>query len=270
MSTSPDSFRNKKTLDHLYWLYHRREFVHPDPLEYLYHYPHLQDREVVALIASSLAFGRVAQILNSVSCVLEKMGASPLLFLLESSFSSLHSAFADFKHRFATGRDLAQLLWAARSIIDEHGSLYRFFLTGFTDKDDTVLPALCNFTNAFHDRFEWDWNGFLPSPHSGSACKRLNLFLRWMVRQDDVDPGGWSQIPPAKLIVPLDTHMHRMGLLLHLTTRKQADLQTALEITNAFRKIAPRDPVRYDFSLTRLGIRNDLNPRAFLGSCGFH
>ena len=255
MRTSPDSFRNKKTLDHLYWLYHRREFVHPDPLEYLYHYPHLQDREVVALIASSLAFGRVAQILNSVSCVLEKMGASPLLFLLESSFSSLHSAFADFKHRFATGRDLAQLLWAARSIIDEHGSLYRFFLTGFTDKDDTVLPALCNFTNAFHDRFEWDWNGFLPSPHSGSACKRLNMYFRWMIRRDDgVDLGEWKSIDPSVLIVPLDVHVFRASRRLRMTRRRTADWKSAEEITACLRRIDPADPVRFDFSLCRLGM----------------
>jgi uncharacterized protein (TIGR02757 family) len=97
----------------------------------------------------------------------------------------------------------------------------------------------------------------VPSPVGGSACKRLNLFLRWMVRQDGVDPGGWDNVPQSKLIVPVDTHMHRICLRLGLTTRKQANMATALEITEGFRALAPDDPVRYDFSLTRLGIRRD-------------
>ncbi len=101
-----------------------------------------------------------------------------------------------------------------------------------------------------------DMTMLLPSPGKGSACKRLNLFLRWMVRSDDVDPGGWSGVDAGKLIVPLDTHMHRMGLEVGLTRRKQADMQAALEVTRAFRTIAPEDPVRYDFALTRLGIHD--------------
>ena len=98
----------------------------------------------------------------------------------------------------------------------------------------------------------------LACPDKGSACKRLNLFLRWMVREDNVDPGGWNQVPASMLIIPLDTHMHRIGHSFQLTSRKQADMRTALEITKAFREMSPQDPVRYDFSLTRLGIRNDM------------
>ena len=106
--------------------------------------------------------------------------------------------------------------------------------------------------------------GLLPSPSAGSACKRLNLFLRWMVRQDNVDPGGWDSVSPAKLIIPLDTHMHRIGRRLGLTPRRQADLRTAIEITEGFRGICPSDPVRYDFALTRLGIRRDEGVEDFL------
>jgi len=124
----------------------------------------------------------------------------------------------------------------------------------FRPEDDTVIPALEGFAKAF---FPSGSPFLIPAPSKGSACKRLNLFLRWMVRQDEVDPGGWDLIPPSKLVVPLDTHMHRIGLLLSFTNRKQADLQTALEITDAFRKVAPHDPVKYDFVLTRLGIWSD-------------
>ena len=108
-------------------------------------------------------------------------------------------------------------------------------------------------------RTQFDMSGgyrqcLLPSPESGSACKRLNLFLRWMVRSDAVDPGGWSGVSPAMLIVPLDTHMHRIAAKLGLTKRRAADFRAAREVTGAFRTIAPEDPVKYDFALTRLGI----------------
>ncbi|MBW2650885.1 MAG: DUF2400 family protein, partial [Deltaproteobacteria bacterium] len=93
-------------------------------------------------------------------------------------------------------------------------------------------------------------------------------FLRWMVRRDDVDPGGWDDIPPSKLVIPLDTHMHRICLALGITKRKQANMKTALEITRSFQVIAPHDPVRYDFALTRLGIRKDTDITSFLDEFG--
>ena len=102
-------------------------------------------------------------------------------------------------------------------------------------------------------------NSLLPCPEKGSACKRFHLFLRWMVRNDAVDPGGWDGISASKLIVPLDVHMHRICMRLGLTSRAQADLKTALEVTGRFRAIVPEDPVRYDFALTRIGIRNDID-----------
>ena len=98
----------------------------------------------------------------------------------------------------------------------------------------------------------------MPWPSRGSACKRLNLYLRWMIRSDEVDPGGWSGVHPRKLIVPLDTHMHRIGREWGFTRRKAADMKTALEITEAFRSINELDPVKYDFALTRTGIRKDV------------
>ncbi|UCF57781.1 MAG: TIGR02757 family protein [Deltaproteobacteria bacterium] len=259
---------NRERLDELYSLYHRRELVHPDPLEFLYDYHNLRDREVVGLIASSLAYGRVAQILRSISSVLKRLNPSPCSFLLNSSKKSLLSTFADFKHRFTSGEELAFMLWAAKSAIEKYGSLYGCFTAGLNDDDDTVLPALSAFVGELSAYLSKDRkNSLLPSPNAGSACKRLNLFLRWMVRRDEVDPGGWSSVPISKLIVPLDTHMYRICLLLNLTRRKQADLRTAIDITRAFRRILPEDPVRYDFTLTRLGIRKDAGLEAALRNC---
>jgi uncharacterized protein (TIGR02757 family) len=268
-STGGDTWKvvDKNRLDKLYTFYNHREFVHPDPLEFLYNYQEVRDREVVALIASCLAYGRVAQILKSVSAVLERMGRSPFSFLLNASLGCLLSTFEGFKHRFTTGKELAHMLWGARRVIECYGSFYESFMAGLKDDDWTVIPALSAFVKRINVAVHGFRNTLLPAPDRGSACKRLNLFLRWMVRQDEVDPGGWSMVPPCKLIVPLDTHMHRTGLMLNLTRRKQADMRTALEVTHAFRMISPEDPVRYDFALTRLGIRDDTDLMAFVKAC---
>jgi uncharacterized protein (TIGR02757 family) len=250
---------SRDALDELYDRYNRREFVHPDPLEFLYNYEDLRDRELVGLVASSLAYGRVNQILKSVSTVLERLGPSPSRFLERSSPSTLHEAFRGFKHRFTTGDELADLLSGARRIVLEYGSMEDCFAAGMGREDSTVLPALTRFVKELTGCRDASGCMFLPSPLRGSACKRLNLFLRWMVRRDDVDPGGWSSIAPSKLIVPLDTHMFRIGSSMNLTQRKQADMRTALEITSGFQTIVSSDPVKYDFSLTRLGIRRGMD-----------
>lgn len=255
---------SKPQLERLYNLYNSRKWVHPDPLEFLYEYPDFKDREVAGLIASSLAYGRVAQILKSVSGVLEKMGPSPYDFLMSTTPSTLLHVYSDFKHRFTTGEELAAMLIGAKSVIERFDSLYNCFLSGFRDDDETVLTGLSFLANEFRTELNGNCNSLLPLPERGSACKRWNLFLRWMVREDHVDPGGWNRVSPAKLIVPLDTHMYRICLLLGMTGRKNADMRTALEITRAFRKIEPQDPVRYDFALTRLGIRTDADLDTFL------
>jgi uncharacterized protein (TIGR02757 family) len=248
---------SKNKLERLFSRYQNRQWVHPDPLEFLYLYPEKRDREIVGLIASSLAYGRVAQILKSVSAVLEKMGPSPFDFLLSSSDKTLEKTFAGFKHRFTTAEDLINLLRGAKSACSHFDSLYCCFMEGHRDSQDTVYEALCFLVDELRKEGSRTSNSLLPLPERGSACKRLHLFLRWMVRKDDVDPGGWQGISPSKLIVPLDVHMHRTCSLLGMTARKQGDFKTAMEITRAFRELAPEDPVKYDFALTRLGIRKD-------------
>ena len=248
----------------LYETYNRREFVHPDPLEVLYDYEDLSDREIVGLIASALAYGGVRQILKSVHSVLDRMD-SPCHFLQQASRQSLIRTFKDFKHRFTTGEELAVMLWGVKRVIEQHGSLHDCFARGLAPEDDTILPALTTFVQELSSVFDGRPRSLLPSPVAGSACKRLNLFLRWMVRQDDVDPGGWHTVPHSKLIVPVDIHMHRISLKLGLTTRKQANLRTACEITAAFKAVDPDDPVRYDFCLTRFGIRDDLDSADLFG-----
>lgn len=248
----------KKQLESLYEKYNRREYVHPDPLEFLYKYQRIEDREIVGMVAAALAYGRVAQIIKSVSIVLERMGPSPYQFLRESSAVQIESTFKGFVHRFATGKGVSRLLMGVKGVLDCYGSLYQAFRGFVCSHHDTVLPSMSRFCQQIDEAAGGGIGHLLPMPERGSACKRMNLFLRWMVRKDTVDPGGWEEIPAALLIVPLDVHMHRIGQKLGFTTRKQTDIRTAMEITNCFKRLTPEDPVRYDFVLTRLGIRKDM------------
>ena len=241
-------------LEVLYRQYNRRDRVHPDPLVFLYPYADVRDREIAGLIASCLAYGRVAQIYKSLTSVLEKMGPSPLDFLNRSTRRSLSVAYDGFSHRFATGGHLVNLMLAIQQVLNRYGSIHGCFLSGMTNEADTVLPALTQFVAAFTAGNAQGLGHLIPLPERGSACKRLSLFLRWMVRKDDVDPGGWDQIPASKLIIPLDVHMHRVGIRMGFTLRKQADMRTALEITRAFSQMIPEDPLRFDFTLCRMGM----------------
>lgn len=247
----------KRQLDALYQTWNSRQWVHPDPLEFLYCYPVLQDREVAGLVASSLAYGRVTQILKSVASILKPLGASPAAFLQSVPNRLLTETYADFRHRFSSGHEITLLLRGVQRVMERFGSLGACFLTFYRDSDETILPGLTAFVHELSIPFEGRPSTLLSQPQKGSACKRLNLFLRWMVREDGVDPGGWDQVAPSRLIVPLDTHMHRIALHLGFTTSRCATMKTALEITRAFRDIEPDDPVRYDFALTRMGIRKE-------------
>ncbi len=257
-----------RNLEGLYGKYNRRRFVHPDPLEFLYHYDDPADREVAGLIAACLAYGRVAQILKSVSTVLDVLGERPSVALRETRPASLAAKFRGFKHRFQTEVELLALLGAMRKALVKHGSLEACFAHGLGADDENVVPALGRFVRELDS--EGVCGHLLPDPAKGSACKRLHLYLRWMTRSDDVDPGGWDLVSPKMLLVPLDTHMHRIATALGAVSsgRKAADGKAAVEITEAFKRISPDDPVRYDFALTRLGIRDDTDMGAFFAECG--
>jgi uncharacterized protein (TIGR02757 family) len=245
---------DREALERLYLKYNDRRFIPSDPVEFVHRYDGRRDRELVALIASSLAFGNVKQIKASVGRALGILGAGPADRVVASSPSDLEADFGGFRHRWIAGKDMASLLAAARRAFKEYGSLGELFCAKLDRSDPDVAPAAGRFARAMFEMGGGYRQCLLPSPESGSACKRLNLFLRWMVRSDAVDPGGWSAVSPAALIVPLDTHMHRISRKLGLTERRAADLRAAREVTAAFSKISPDDPVRYDFALTRLGM----------------
>ncbi len=250
---------DKQSLEQLYDKYNDRKYVHPDPLEFLYDYADVRQREIVGLIAASLAYGQVKQILKSVSKVLNVLGPLPSEFLLKTSRKELGHLFKDFKHRFTTGEELAGFLANTGHILSKYGSLYECFESG-QEKDKGLLPAILNFSKELRLGDCNCYNSLMPMPGGKCAYKRVNLYLRWMVRKDNVDPGGWDGISASKLIIPLDVHMHRVSMLHKLTERKQADMIAARQITEALKKYDPEDPVKYDFALTRPGINARYKP----------
>jgi len=244
----------------IYKTLNKRELVHPDPLEFLYRYENKNDREVVGLIASSLAYGRVNQILKSVETVLSTLSPSPAAFIAETDSREFQKILKNFKHRFTDGREMATLLTAIKEVRKNYGALEDCFKEGMkkNKRAENALGSLSFFVEKITDSFERKETYLVPHPEKGSACKRLNLFLRWMIRKDDVDPGPWSDIKSSILLIPLDTHMNNICKILGFTVRKSADMKTVLEISAAFSKINPVDPVKYDFALTRLGIHPDM------------
>ncbi len=248
----------KDKLEEIYKKYNKRELVNPDPLVFLYNYKSNNDKEIVGLIASGLAYGRVAQILKSVKIVLDTMGKEPSKYIRDVEKKELIETFKNFKHRFTDGNDMALFLWGIKNILEKYGSIENCFTKHQKSSEQNIIPALKFFSDEMQKITGQKKNTLLPDANKNSACKRINLYLKWMVRKDDVDPGCWTKTDPSKLIIPLDTHMYRFGTCAGWTKRKSADMKTALEITEGFKKIAPKDPTKYDFAITRFGIRNDM------------
>ncbi|ACL05148.1 conserved hypothetical protein [Desulfatibacillum aliphaticivorans] len=245
---------DKKTLESAYKKYNRPEYLSTDPLEFVHFYPELPDREIVALLAASLAYGRVALIRRSISLVLDILGPRPAEFLAACSDSDLPNLFEGFCHRFCKADHLAALFRAVKRLNQEYGSLEQAYAQGVSPDHEHVMPSMAAFYDLMIKAGLEGAGHLVPDPSKGSACKRMNLFLRWIVREDDVDPGGWTCVHPRQLIVPMDVHMGRICRSLKLTGRKQNDLKTALEASRAFGRICPEDPVRYDFALTRISM----------------
>jgi uncharacterized protein (TIGR02757 family) len=259
----------KPALDRLY-----ESFNHPesalDPVQIVRRYERADDREIAAFVAAGLAFGRVASVMASVESVLAVIGPAPARFVRDFDPARDVEAFLRIGHRWTRGVDLAALVLILRELVRDHGSLEWAFAAGLDPDAADVEHALDAFS-ARARRIDLrpvygrrprrpGAHYFFACPSSGSACKRLNLFLRWMVRRDGVDPGGWTLVPPRQLVVPLDTHTIRMGKCLRLTSRATAGWKMAAEITAALRALDPEDPVRYDFALCHLSM---------MGACGY-
>lgn len=230
--------------------FNRREGVGADPLHAIYAYENIRDREIAGFLAAALAFGRVEHIRRSVAAVLAPLGPHPAAFLAEAGpRTPWGRIFADCRHRWAGPGLTAELVRALAAVVQRHGSLEAALATD--PRADHVGPALARFADELaREAPEAARRGLIASPSGGSACKRMLLWLRWMVRHDEVDPGGWTAILPSHLLVPLDVHMFRLARACRFTRRRQPDFRAAVEVTRAFASVAPDDPVRYDYALT--------------------
>jgi uncharacterized protein (TIGR02757 family) len=256
-------------LDALY-----RDFNHADaiadPVNLVRRFASPPDREVAGFCAAALAFGRVASVNGSIETVFGLMGPSPAAFIRSFEPRIHGGAFSSFVHRWTRGPDIVALLWVLRQMLESSGSIEGFFAEGDDPSAPDIGPALTSFSEralaldlrAAYGRVPQRPGVcyFFPRPAAGSACKRLNLFLRWMVRRDAVDLGVWTRIAPSRLVVPLDTHVIRLGQCLRLTRYRSAGWRMAADITASLRAIDPVDPVRFDFSICHVGM---------MGSCGF-
>jgi uncharacterized protein (TIGR02757 family) len=250
-------------------LYASRSLRHleNDPLSFCHRYADSLDQEIVGLVASSFAYGKVASIKRSVEVILGELKPSPTAFIEGFNPLSSPKPLAGFKHRFNDAEDLCALFLAIKNMIDQAGSIGAFFMRSYDNQAEDLTTCLIDFTSKI---LHMDYSSIFgsecipadscfpflfPSPASGSACKRLCMWLRWMVRPaDGIDLGLWKDIPPAKLVIPVDAHIQRISKLLGLTSRRNADWRMAQQITAALKVFDPEDPVKYDFSLCHIGI----------------
>jgi uncharacterized protein (TIGR02757 family) len=268
----------KGTLDRLYTEFNAAGSA-ADPIAIVRRFERDEDREIVGFIAASLAFGRVASVLQSIERVLAVMGPDPADYVRRFDPARQREAFAGIVHRWIRGVDIAALVWILHQMLAQSGSIEAFFAAGVDDGGEDLGAAIDSFSAramaldlaAIYGRPSRRRAGaarrplgvgyFFPRASAGSGCKRLNLFLRWMVRRDALDLGVWKRLPAARLIVPLDTHIVRVGRCLQLTRYTSPGWKMASDITASLRRLDRDDPVKYDFAMCHIGM---------MQACGFN
>lgn len=272
--------RLRPFLDDLHARYHAPAYLGHDPLAYVRRFASPEDREVAAVFAALLAYGNVKQIGASLVRVYDAMGGAPAEFLASYDAVRARRAFRGLRHRVTAPEDLVLLsgILASAARAGGAGSLLASCVAAHPDACDIAEPlaawtrrlrALPLPAGVSARRLEApSFRHLLPDPAAGSACKRLMLLLRWLVRADDgIDLGLWRGVPPRLLLVPLDTHVLRISKNLGLTSRAGPTLAAAREVTAALREADPDDPVRYDFALCRLGILQACPTASRLEAC---
>ena len=242
-------------------LCNRPDFIPSDPIRVPHRFEKLQDIEIAGFWACTIAWGLRKTIIKSAMWAMELMEFSPHEFVLHHSAQE-RKRFAKYYHRTFQPADALYFLEYLQHYYREHESLEEAFAKYLHDEDETVEPALRGFHRDFFSlpSAPARTRKHLPTPERNSACKRINLFLRWMVRRDDrgVDFGLWRRIAPRQLVIPYDTHVQRVALELGLIARKQADWKSALALTRTLRSFDEKDPIRYDFALLHIGLLGGL------------
>jgi uncharacterized protein (TIGR02757 family) len=254
----------KKILDKFYREYNFKERALYDPVEFPHRYNYSSDIEVSAFIASCFAYGKVNLFKEVVNTILSTMGKSPYDFLLHFSVKRHSRLFEGIRYRFNENADIVCMLFILHEILKKCTSLENVFKRFYEVDDMNIEKGLVGLVTEFLKINTSKIYGkniktkgltqFFPSPVNGSACKRANLFLRWMVRERDIDFGIWKGIPKKSLVIPLDIHIARISRCLGFTVRSSQDWKMAVEITESLKKFDPEDPLKYDFALCHHGI----------------
>jgi uncharacterized protein (TIGR02757 family) len=238
--------------------------ISPDPLQFLHLYKDKKDIEAMGFIAAVYSYGNVKQIINTLNKFTEIAENQPYKFITSFSHYKTDNRLRTLYHRFYTYKDVLNLFFVLEKVYAEFGSLKNLFLKYYDKNDDNIKNGLSGFSHHFIDELKKITKKnelsrgarfMFPLPELGSACKRKNLFLRWMVRKDELDFGLWNEIPKSKLIIPVDTHVARICKQLRLTERKNVSWKMAEEITENLKKFDPEDPVKYDFAICHIGMR---------------
>ncbi len=252
-----------KKLEYHYKAFDRKR-ISPDPLEVLHHYSEAKDIEVIGLISSIFAYGNVKMILKALNQLETIFERAPFEFLVNYDFRNGKNLLGKFKYRFYSNQDIHNLFRLLSKVLNEYGSLESLFNEGYCNEDVNVKSGINNFSDWFIANcksmkcFSNGMRFMFPLPKRGSAAKRMNLFLRWMVRNDELDFGLWRCVDKSKLIIPVDVHISRIAQKLGLTSRKNVSWLMAEEITNNLKKYDKTDPVKYDFALCHIGMRKEV------------
>ena len=248
----------KEFLDEKVDLYNRPEFIESDPISIPHRYTLKEDIEISGFLASTIAWGNRKMILRSAGRMMDLLENSPYDFIMNAGDDEIE-AIERFVHRTFNTTDFIYFLKALRNIYKNKGGLETVFTTHLTD--DSLLPAIHEFHKIFFElSHEKRTERHVSDPFKGSATKKLNMYLRWMVRKDNrgVDFGLWKSISPAALSCPLDVHSGNIARKLGLLTRKQNDFKAVLELDKQLRSFDKDDPVKYDFALFGLGVSDGL------------
>lgn len=237
--------------------YNSKEFITSDPISIPHQFSKQQDVEIAAFFAATLAWGNRTSIINSCNRLLQLMDHSPYDFILNHEEKDL-KRFLHFKHRTFNTTDLLYFIHFFKNYFGKELSLENAFAKFISPKDETVEKGLIGFHNLFFslEDFSRRTKKHVSTPEKNSACKRINMFLRWMVRNNKtaVDFGIWKKIKPAQLICPCDVHVLRVARKLKLIVGKQNNWKIALELTSRLKEFDAADPVKYDFALFGLGV----------------
>ena len=247
----------KEKLESLYLSY-KHKFSSKDPVWILHRFEDEKDIELIGLITAAYAYGSVEQINLFIEKLLSKTGNKPYEFTINFEKRKDKKHLKDLNYRFNTSGDLVNMFDSLNRNIKEFSSLKNLFLSNYNKGEENIIRALANFTGKLNmngkQRGGSYYHYLFSNPDRGSTCKRMNLFLRWMVRKDEIDLGVWGEVDTSKLIMPVDVHIARISKSLGLVKRKSIDLKFAVELTNRLKEYDSSDPVKYDFALCHIGM----------------